>query len=228
MPQPSELGELAGSLAALDLTTLKNGIDVSRWNGNVDWKKVKETGILNADGTTTKVDFAYIKLTEGTAGRDKMAGFNAAECYRLGVPWGGYHYCTLNDQDEVRDAKAEAAYLIKRLSDLPPYQMPIALDVEDPKAILTDEELETWIRTFFIELIAAGHDNYCLYSYSPFLREHLPQNHSLSTVRLWAARYGGKLPVAVPGWGQNFWMHQYSNVGKVAGIQGNVDLNRLL
>lgn len=204
---------------------LEYGIDVSKWNGSINWQQVKGGGILAP--VVKPVDFVYIKATEGASGRDPKIGFNSAECHRLGLPWGPYHYCTLNDKDEARDATQEAQYLLKRLSDLPPYQMPIALDVEDPKALLADDEVETWIKTFFGVLTGAGHP-FVLYSYSPFLREHLPQNHSLSWVRLWAARYGGKFPDPVQGWGQKFWCHQFENAGKVAGISGPVDINRIL
>ncbi len=224
------LGRIIGAEGRYDYTGLKDGIDVSHHNGQISWQQVKDKGILHSNGSHTAVEFAFIKITEGKSGRDSKAGYNAAECYRIGLPWGPYHFCTLDDKDEVRDAKAEAAYLIKRLADLPPYQMPIALDVEleNPNVKLTDEEVENWIDTFFAEITAAGHDDYVLYSYSPFLREHLPQNHGLKYVRLWAARYGGKFPDPVQGWGQRFWAHQHSATGRVAGITGNVDLNKIL
>lgn len=223
------LGKTKFPAEPIKIKPMQYGIDVSHHNGVIDWQKVKANGILAVEGSK-RVDFAYIKVTEGASGRDKKAGYNAAECYRVGLPWGPYHFCTLNRKDEVADATEEANYLIKRLTDLPPYQMPIALDVElETQGVsLTDEEIEAWVKTFFAVLTAAGHNNYILYSYSPFLREHLPQNHSLWHIRLWAARYSTNLPLPVQGWGQKFWMWQYSNIGKVSGITGNVDLNKIL
>lgn len=223
-----QVAQKVGAAAKFDYSGFKYGVDTSHHNGVIDWKRVKDEGIINADGTRTKVDFAYVKITEGASGRDPKAGKNAAECYRLGLPWGVYHYCTLNDKDEARDATTEAQYFLKRLADLPPYQMPITLDIEDPKAIMTPPEVLNWINTFFAVIDAAGHGDYILYSYSPFLRKNLPPNHGLERLRLWAARYSKELPLSVPGWGQNFWMWQFSNNGKVAGISGDVDLNKIL
>lgn len=225
----AELGTLVGREYKYDYQKLVNGIDVSHHNGVIDFQKVKDIGIINAAGNTP-VEFCFVKVTEGAKGRDPRAGANAAGCYKIGLPWGPYHFCTLDRKDVLADAEQEAAWLMKRLGDLPPYQMPIALDVEleDKTVKLTDQEVETWIKTFFRALEAGGHGDYVLYSYSPFLREHLPPNHSLSSIRLWAARYSGKLPEPVQGWGQKFWCWQYYNAGKVAGINGPVDLNRIL
>lgn len=220
------IGKAAGKAGVQSL--VKNFIDISHHNGIIDWNKVKATGVSNPNGTNTKVDASYIKMTEGVNGRDKKCGFNAAECYRVGLPIGYYHFCTLNREDEIADATEEANYVIKRLMDLPPFTMPFALDVESTHIQIDDAEVEAWVKTFYSVIEKAGYKDYVLYSYSPFLREHLPQNHSLTNVRLWAARYGGKFPMAVQGWGQKFWAHQYSNVGKVAGIKTNVDLNKIL
>jgi len=221
------VGEIGGNLIKTDYSKFKYGIDISHHNGSIDFSQVKYNGIISPNEANKKVDFVYIKMTEGISGRDPRCGYNAAECYRLNLPFGFYHFCTIDQQDEIKDATAEAEYVIKRLTDLPPYQMPFALDIETVKINLSDEEIETWIKTFFDTLQKANHNDYILYSYSPFLKEHLPKKHSLGKIRLWVARYGGKFPDKVQGW-DKFFMHQYSNVGKVAGINGNVDLNVIL
>ncbi len=230
MSTAAELGVQVGRAAKFDYSRLRNGIDISHHNGVIDFDKLKAGGIKNASGNILPVEFAFIKVTEGVTGRDKRAGFNSAELYRVGIPWGPYHFCTLNRKDEVADATEEAQWVAKRLQDMPPYQMPLALDVEleDKVVKLDDQEVENWIRAFFAEIERQGHGDYILYSYSPFLREHLPQNHGLSHIRLWAARYGGKFPDPVQGWGQKFWAHQYSASGQVSGISTPTDLNRIL
>lgn len=236
MDKIGELGAAVGRAARFDYSGLVHGIDISHHQGVIDFNKVKAGGIIHpgvkppADFKGLPVEYAFVKITEGVSGRDKRAGFNAGELYRVGIPWGPYHFCTLNRKDEVADATEEAQYVAKRLQDLPPYQMPLALDVEleDKVVKLTPEETENWIRAFFSEITRLGHPDFVLYSYSPFLRKHLPQQHSLGQVRLWAARYGGKFPDPVQGWGQKFWAHQYSATGKVAGINTDVDLNKIL
>jgi lysozyme len=228
MNDPIVMGAEAGKAFRPIYADFKNGIDVSHHNGDIDWHKVKEIGIPNPDGSSTLIDFAYIKITEGTKGRDPKALVNASGASMAGIPIGAYHFCTLDRKDVVADATEEANYLVNRLLSLPEFQMPIALDIElDNKSLkLNPGEFLNWIKTFYAGLGARGYNDRILYSYSWYLQAHLPKDHDLGDIRLWIADYDGtyKLP---NGWTRAF-MHQYSNKGKVAGIATLVDLNRIL
>jgi lysozyme len=60
------------------------GIDVSHYQGIVDWDQVKASGI----------SFAFLKATEGTAFVDPKIARNINECARVGIPYGCYHFMT--------------------------------------------------------------------------------------------------------------------------------------
>jgi lysozyme len=209
-----------------DYSHLKYGIDVSHYQGNIDWEQVRKGGILSPVKKT--VEFAFIKITQGSEGRDPMSTINALGATAAGIPWGPYHFCTLDRNDVIADATAEAEYLAKRLVDLPAYQLPIMLDTEldDKNVKLSAEQFEDWIRTFFNRLTQAGHADFILYSYSSYLNTHLKKNHSLGNIRLVVADYNGDYQIP-NGWSRA-WMRQFSATGKVSGITTGVDLDVLL
>lgn len=197
------------------------GIDVSHWNGVIDWHHV-------ATKNNPKIEFAFIKTSTGVGGADPKAKFNAVEAKKAGIKIGYYHYCSLNDKNEIADATAEADWFISVLKTLPSADLPYILDLEDnnPKIQLDDDEVSNWIVTFFNTLTCKGFGNYALYSYTPFLQAHLPANHSLGQIRLWLAQYNNRpYPKMPPGWSK-YWIWQYSDSGSVVGIKGKVDLNK--
>ncbi len=190
-------------------------IDVSHHQGKIDWKKVSQ-----------KVSGAYIKASTGIGGLDERALYNATEAIKNGLKVSYYHYCSLNDENELSDAKNEALWFIKVLKTLPAATLPIALDIEDPKILpsLDDGEILAWIKQFFTTLTENGYTNYVLYSYTPFLNDHLPSNHGLGNIPLWIAQYRSTLTLP-KGW-TKYYLWQYSDSGQVDGIIGKVDLNK--
>ena len=83
---------------------MKKGIDVSKWQGNIDWQKVKKAGI----------EFAILRASygDGTSrfknnGRDEQFERNYQEAKKVGIPVGAYHYCYARNIDE---AKKEANF----------------------------------------------------------------------------------------------------------------------
>jgi lysozyme len=197
-------------------------LDVSHHNGQIDWAKVA------SQTSPFKVEGVIIKASTGVGSRDPKAAINGAEAKRNGLKIGYYHYCSLNEEDEIKDAKEEALWFIKVLHSLPTPDYPVVLDIEDPKIYpsvnLDPQEIFTWIKTFFKTLVDNGYKDYVLYSYKPFLDSKLPKNHGLGNIKLWIAQYRPKLTLP-NGW-FNYWVWQYSDSGKVNGIKTNVDLNR--
>lgn len=194
------------------------GVDVSHHQGKIDWKAVSQN--------FPKVDFVYIKASTGVGSADERALYNATEAKRNGIKIGYYHYCSLNDKNEVADATNEAAWFAKILSKLPTADLPAVLDVEDnnPLVQLEDGEVLNFINTFFNVLKTYGIIDHVLYSYTYFLNDHLPVNHGLSGTKLWIADYTP--PLILPkGW-NSAWLWQYSDSGIIKGIQTKVDLNK--
>ncbi len=73
-------------------------------------------------------------------------------------------------------------------------------------------------------MAANGYNNYVLYSYAPFLNDHLPANHQLGNIPLWIAQYRNTLTLPT-GW-STYWAWQYTDKGTVNGISSVVDLNK--
>jgi lysozyme len=189
------------------------GIDVSQWQGVIDWKAVKED--------PKNVEFAIIKATEGVGFRDKQLVYNAVEAKRNNIKISYYHFATLNSKNVEADAKAEAEYFLATIKDLPKADLPLVLDIETDKIGLSNTEVLLYINTFFKAL---GTNDYMLYSYTPFLNINLPKNHGLGNIPLWIAAYTRSLKLP-NGW-TKCWAWQYTQKGKINGIKGNVDLNK--
>jgi len=194
-----------------------NGIDVSHNNGTIDWTKVA--------ANPTKIDFAFIKASEGVGYTDPMFKTNANGAKNAGIRVGYYHFASLNTLNNVPDAKAEADYFMSLLKTVPAADLPYVLDIETNKVGLDPAHVQEWINTFFAEMKAGGYGNTILYSYTPFLDSNLPHPHNLGNVRLWIAAYvSAPSPKLPQGWTQ-YYIWQKSSTGSVSGINGNVDMN---
>jgi len=191
-------------------------IDVSSYQGKIDWDKVKATPELGG---------VYIKASEGVNAPDKDFAARIHEVSAKGLSFGFYHFATLNKQDVVSDAISEATYFMQLVH---PYKatLPYALDIESNPAKLPPDKVLLYIKTFFDTLKKAGIEDYCLYSYTPFLNANLPANHDLGPVKLWLASYTPKY-VLPRGW-QTAWLWQYTQAGFINGIKGNVDISKIV
>lgn len=195
------------------------GIDISHYQ-TVNWDELKTN--------QPKVDFVYVKATQGVGYTDPNFFDHVNSAARVGIPFGFYHFATLNDKNVKEDSAAEAKYFISEIKKTRKSSLPIMLDIESesPKVQLDAYEVSDWIDTFFATLEDAGYMDYVLYSYTPFLNSHLPKNHDLGDIRLWIAAYSSKAaPVLPHGW-DHYLIWQYSDKGRVSGITGDVDLNR--
>lgn len=190
---------------------MKEGIDVSVWQGLIDWTKVK-------------TDFCYVKTDTGINAPDQNCLKNAQGCVDNNITFGYYHFATLNSQDVAGDAIAEANWMLNHLKSLPQSSLAIALDVETNDAKLSPENVELWISTFVSVMESKGL-KVILYSGLSFLNENLNPDHSLGNLPLWIAEYtNAELPILPKGW-SDYAIWQYNSQGKIFGIGANVDLN---
>lgn len=184
-----------------------NGIDVSQHNGVIDWEKVKASG---------KVDFAILRCGFGREHPrqvDRQFERNYAECTRLGIPVGVYHYSYALSPE---DAEKEAEFCLK-LIKVKKLQMPVWYDIEE-KSHVQRGNCDDLAKAFCGRLEAAG----CfvgVYTFESFAKTNLSNNTKLRYA-MWIARIGSK-PRFSP-----YGIHQYSWVGRVDGIAGNVDMDR--
>lgn len=201
----------------MELKTGDLGIDVSHANGVIDWPKVA------ADPQGIK--FAILKASEGATSKDSRMQENCTGAQKAGLIVGFYHFATFNSKDVVKDAKQEAANFLAAVGVNIP-DLPLVLDAETNKPLsLSKNEVLLFIDTFTNELYQAGYQA-ALYASPGFLQSYLPPNHRLGNIPVWAADYSGEIN-PVPGI-TKFWMRQYTDKGKVQGITGNVDMNRVL
>lgn len=178
------------------------GIDVSHWQGDIDWKQVKSDG----------VEFTFIKATQGNDCIDEKFAENVKGAYEAGIKVGAYHF---GEFGSITEALAEAKYFLNVISTFN-FSYPLVLDIEQDKKqvgkkVLTDASL-----AFLNELIGRGY-SVMLYTGKSFLESNLDED-KLKQFPFWIARYGDIL-------GRPAGIWQYSQEGKVKGIKGNVDLN---
>lgn len=191
-------------------------IDISSYQKVTDWAKVKQTAGLEG---------IYIKACEGVNAPDSGFKEKAAGCQANQIPFGFYHFATLNKQEIEADATGEANYFFNLTKEFKT-GLPLVLDIERNDLNLSPDKVHKYIHAFFNALKHAGAPDYVLYSYAPFLNANLPAGHDLGTVKLWLAAYTPK-PIYPKGW-NNIWLWQYSSNGFINGITGNIDLNKRL
>lgn len=183
-------------------------LDVSKWQGRIDWDKVKASG---------KIDGVMLRVLGSKGGRPYLDPYfvrNYAECARLGLPVGGYYYTCAVTQ---RQTEEELAALRAALADKN-FQLPIAVDAEDPKLRgLTPAKLSARVAEAAAQLEAWG--LYAMvYTYTNFADTALDMA-ALAAYDLWIADYRGTRPTRKHG------MWQYTSSGRVPGISGPVDLS---
>lgn len=197
----------------------KGVIDVSEWQGDIDWAKAK------ADG----VEGVIIRLGYGEGNNaDKKARRNISECKRLGIPFGIYWY---SYADTPSIAKGEGADVVAKLkqfgvnaSDL---AYPVYYDLEkwtwEGHQPPTDPNVyNDIVNNWYSALQSAGYKNLSVYSYTSYLQGPL-KHADIYAKTTWVAQYGARMgfdsfPTDSRGW-------QYTSSGKVDGISGNVDMN---
>lgn len=200
----------------------KTILDVSRWQGDIDWDKVKASGLvsgvmLRALGNSAK-DKPYI---------DPTFERNYAECQRLGIPCGVYYYCKAVNTAE---ADAELALLRKALIGKT-VQLPVAVDIEDTyvQAPL-DKQTLTDIAAHALAAIEQMGFYAMLYTGLYFARNNLYMGGAaLKKYDVWLARYPKDKtktkPEDKPKTDFSFGMWQYTSTARVLGVSGNVDLS---
>lgn len=192
-------------------------MDVSRWQGSIDWDKVKASGLvsgvmLRALGNSAKdaVSKPYI---------DPTFERNYRECQRLGIPCGVYYYCKAVNMAEE---DAELALLRKVLTGKT-VQLPVAVDIEDNYAQATlGKQTLTDIAAHALDAIEQMGFYAMLYTGLYFGQTNLYMGGAaLKKYDVWLAAYRSKKPA--PEW--SFGMWQYTSKGKIPGVPGGVDLS---
>lgn len=191
---------------------VRSGIDISHYQGTVDWAKVPRD----------TVQFVYAKATEGTDLVDSQYFNNSAGCAKARIPFGSYHFA-----HPQNDWRKDLDNFCKTVGFLNPTDLPPALDLEATGG-LGAADLRNWAQNWLQGCQDRLGRQPVLYSSASFLTGQLGGCNGLGAYcTVWVAKWSGStlaepaVPATWPQWA--FW--QYSSKGQVAGISGDVDLD---
>lgn len=186
----------------------KNGIDVSKYQGQINWQMVKKAG----------VEFAMLRAGMGkdTSGQDEYFENNYTGCKEAGIPCGAYWYSYAMSAEE---AKQEASACLAVLNGKQ-LEFPVFYDMEEEKQLALGEKACSEIAAAFLETVEAAGYFTGLYG----SESHLESNIS-EAIRerytIWVAQYG----VSQTTYSGAYGLWQKSDKGSIPGISGNVDLD---
>ncbi len=198
-------------------------IDVSKHNGEINWQKVKDSGI----------DGAIIRLGYGYLGNDEQFIRNISECNRLGIPYGLYLYSYAYDANQAYAEANGTAQILSQVQVNLSY--PIYYDIENFKPWVDDDgstrnppktvaEYEAVIGTYINRMNQLGYAGKVhVYSYRSYLQNQLNSSKIYAYVS-WVAAYTKTLGFTNKYYtGNSGW--QYTSSGSVSGISGRVDIS---
>jgi GH25 family lysozyme M1 (1,4-beta-N-acetylmuramidase) len=210
-----EAGPLDAAPARLDVGPTIPGIDVSHWQGEIDWRRVAEKGKR----------FAFLKATDGHDFLDPTFRINRNGARANDLLVGAYHFA--RPDPSKGDAAEEARWFASQADPNPGNLLPV-LDLETSKG-LDRTEVTLWIRRWVAEVRRLTGVTPLIYT-SPYGWMHRTGD-SRAPARdgapLWIAHWGVESPLLPAGdWDGNGWrVWQYTSDGHVAGIAGRVDLD---
>jgi GH25 family lysozyme M1 (1,4-beta-N-acetylmuramidase) len=184
------------------------GIDVSKWQGDVNWRAVADDGIK----------YAIVRVSDGTGYRDEYFDANWRETRENGILRGVYQFFRPG-----QDAIAQADLLVDRMGELQPGDLPPVIDVEDTddqsRAVVVDK-IRQWIqrvegRTGVRPMIYTG---------KYFWQDNVATTE-FNSYPLWVAQYTDNPCPDLPSQWDDWTFWQTSSTGRVDGVSGNVDTN---
>lgn len=197
----------------------KGVIDVSSWQGDIDWAKAKADGV---EGAIIRLGFGWGNDADAKAQR------NINECKRLGIPFGIYWYSYAEDASGSRQEGNDVVSKLRQFGVSPN-------DLKYP--VYYDLESWTWtghtpptnpnvyngiVNAWYGALQSGGYQNLGVYSYTSYLQGPL-NNANIYAKTRWVAQYGPQMEFTAFGTNDRGW--QYTSSGQINGISGSVDMN---
>ena len=187
-------------------------IDVSKWQGTMDWATVKNAGVSHA----------MIRAGYGNSVRqiDPQFKRNAAQCIALGIDWGVYWYSYATSPAQARQ---EARCCLQVIQGLKP-TMPVAYDIEYEPGILalSNAQRTAMVKAFLEEVEAAGYYG-ILYASTNFIQTKLNWRE-LTQYDVWAAQYSSRCTCPLP---FGIWQYSSSNPLGIPGYGKSLDCNHV-
>lgn len=188
------------------------GIDVSKWNGNIDWNAVKNSGV-----SYVIIRSGYRGSSEGKLIVDPKFESNIKGATSVGLKVGIYFFSQAVDEIE---AVEEASMVLGQIKDYK-ISYPVFLDVEASggRGDKIDLATRTAVCKAFCQTIQNAGYTAGVYSNKTWLEGKLDAS-SLSSYKIWLAQYA-----AAPTYKGRYDLWQYRSTGSVSGVSGNVDMN---
>lgn len=185
-----------------------DGIDVSKWQGAINWNAVADDGIV----------FAFVRVSDGLQYIDEYFDDNWAAVHEVGI-YGGVYQFFRPGQDPI----AQAQLLLERMGPLGPDDLPPVIDVEATDG-LPPAQVNAAVHAWVDHVEAALGVMPIIYTGKYFWQDNVG-TADFADYPLWIAQYGPVCPDLPNQW--NAWVfHQTSASGTVAGVSGDVDTNK--
>lgn len=188
--------------------TIYDGIDVSSWQGNIDFMQVKDSGI----------SVVYMKVSEGFYSVDEYFEQNYRNAKNAGLKVGFYHYVTART---VEDGIRQARFFVSNISGKTP-DCKLAMDFESFGSLSKDEINE--IGLAFIETVESLSGKATIVYSNAYTATNI-FDARLAKYPLWVAQYEVSIPTVNANW--SYWDGwQYTDEGEVPGISTYVDRDK--
>lgn len=207
-PPGESCTSVASPLSVCPAGAVARGIDVSVYQGAVDWSAVASSGIA----------FAFARVSDGVGSPDSSFAANWAGMHAAGLTRGAYQFFRAGE-----DPAAQAALVLSALSEsggIGVGDLPVVMDVETSDGESNEDvraHMATWLGA-----IAAGTGK------MPVLYTNAATAATIGSAfgayPLWVAAWDTSCPSVPTGW-SNWALWQYADTGSVAGIEGAVDLD---
>lgn len=185
------------------------GIDVSEWQGTIDFEEVAESGI----------DIVYIRASEGTDYVDPYFRENYENAKVNGLKTGFYHYLTART---VEEAKAEAEFFVANIKGTEP-ECKLAMDFESFDDLSVEEINE--ISKVFLERVQELSGKECIIYSDAYNAREVFDEELARKYAIWVADYFVEEPENNGKWSS--WVgFQFTDRGRINGIDGNVDRDK--
>ncbi len=186
------------------------GIDVSTWQGEIDWNAVRDAGCQFA---IIRIGYSYGDIVMDDRFYDNIEGAKAA-----GIDLSVYFYTTANDEDKIRE---QAVWIAETLGEANT-DLPIGFDWEEfgnfQKYGMSIKQINDLYALFHEEMAGYGYET-MLYSSKNFLN-NVWNEHSKTISPVWLAHY-----VEDTDYEGSYYIWQQSSCGRIPGIYGDVDMN---
>lgn len=191
------------------------GIDVSRWNEEINWTKVKDKGIEYAI-----IRAGYRGNVTGTLVEDKYFKRNVEEALKAGIPIGLYVTSKATTEVEAVEEASMVLALCKEYDITYPIFIHVPDGDENDRTGELDKKLRTRICQAFCETIRKGGYKAGIHSDKNGFEKRLDMNILTDDIYVWLAEYGDAIT-----YDEKYHMWQYTSSGRVIGIEGRVNLN---